>query len=325
MGPIYLALFLASIVCILNAHDHYRRSKRAIKNITHRPMTKIEPVEKGVFNTKHYRMFFKNEHGLISPYHDIPLFANLANKTFNMIVEVPRWTNEKMEISLDEVFNPIRHRIKNHTLEYIPDVHPHDGYFFNYGCFPGTWEDPEEIEGHTGLKGDGHLLDVMEIGEREAGRGEIMQVKALGVFAVEDDGRIDWKIIAVCVNDSNADKLNDIRDVEKVYPGFLEGVKIWFKEFKTANGKPNSKLAIEGRIFDKEFAHNVIERAWKQWMDMMLKESSEVATPNVALMNTCIPGHRAHVTYEMADKQLNRRTFPTGTPPPPRKIDPLDM
>jgi len=37
--------------------------------------------------------------GPISPMHDIPLYADEANKVYNMVVEVPRWTNAKMEVS----------------------------------------------------------------------------------------------------------------------------------------------------------------------------------------------------------------------------------
>lgn len=37
--------------------------------------------------------------GPISPLHDIPLYADEEKKTFNMLVEVPRWTNAKMEVS----------------------------------------------------------------------------------------------------------------------------------------------------------------------------------------------------------------------------------
>jgi hypothetical protein len=36
--------------------------------------------------------------GFVSPWHDIPLYANESAKIFNMIVEIPRWTNAKMEV-----------------------------------------------------------------------------------------------------------------------------------------------------------------------------------------------------------------------------------
>lgn len=35
----------------------------------------------------------------ISPFHDIPLFANAEKNIFNMVVEIPRWTNAKVEVS----------------------------------------------------------------------------------------------------------------------------------------------------------------------------------------------------------------------------------
>ena len=40
-----------------------------------------------------------NAAGPISPFHDIPLYADEEKKIFNMVVEVPRWTNAKMEVS----------------------------------------------------------------------------------------------------------------------------------------------------------------------------------------------------------------------------------
>jgi len=40
-----------------------------------------------------------NESGFISPFHDIPLYADESKTIYNMVVEVPRWTNAKMEVS----------------------------------------------------------------------------------------------------------------------------------------------------------------------------------------------------------------------------------
>lgn len=37
--------------------------------------------------------------GVVSPWHDVPLYADASKKIFNMIVEIPRWTNAKMEVS----------------------------------------------------------------------------------------------------------------------------------------------------------------------------------------------------------------------------------
>lgn len=41
-----------------------------------------------------------NQNGkAISPLHDIPLHANDSQNVYNMVVEVPRWTNAKMEVN----------------------------------------------------------------------------------------------------------------------------------------------------------------------------------------------------------------------------------
>lgn len=53
-----------------------------------------------------------------------------------MIVEVPRWTNAKMEISKEEPFNPIKQDIKRGKLRYVRNCFPHHGYIWNYGAFP---------------------------------------------------------------------------------------------------------------------------------------------------------------------------------------------
>jgi len=42
-----------------------------------------------------------------------------------------------------------------------------------------------------------------------------LQVKPLGVLAMIDDGELDWKIIAIDVNDPKASSVNDIEDVER--------------------------------------------------------------------------------------------------------------
>lgn len=50
---------------------------------------------------KHF-FFLENENGaIVSPFHDIPLLANGGDgKVFNMVVEIPRWSNAKMEVRL---------------------------------------------------------------------------------------------------------------------------------------------------------------------------------------------------------------------------------
>lgn len=77
-----------------------------------------------------------NDTGPISPMHDIPLYADEANKIVNMVVEIPRWTNAKMEINLKETLNPIKQDVKKGKLRYVANCFPHHGYIWNYGALP---------------------------------------------------------------------------------------------------------------------------------------------------------------------------------------------
>ncbi len=45
-------------------------------------------------------LFFEKNGETISPWHDIPLFADSEKETLNMVVEIPRATNPKMEVTL---------------------------------------------------------------------------------------------------------------------------------------------------------------------------------------------------------------------------------
>lgn len=51
-------------------------------------------------NTLDYRVFIEKDGVPVSPFHDIPLYANEQQTVLNMIVEIPRWTNAKQEVRI---------------------------------------------------------------------------------------------------------------------------------------------------------------------------------------------------------------------------------
>ena len=53
----------------------------------------------GAPNTLEHRIYIEKDGLPLSPFHDIPLYANEQQTVLNMIVEIPRWTNAKMEVS----------------------------------------------------------------------------------------------------------------------------------------------------------------------------------------------------------------------------------
>jgi inorganic pyrophosphatase len=72
----------------------------------------------------------------VSYFHDVPLVADAENNIFNMVVEIPRGTKAKLEISTGEPGNPIKQDVKNGKLRFVDDVYPYSGYIWNYGAFP---------------------------------------------------------------------------------------------------------------------------------------------------------------------------------------------
>ena len=52
----------------------------------------------GALNTLDFRAFIEKDGTPVSPFHDVPLYANEQQTVLNMIVEIPRWTNAKLEV-----------------------------------------------------------------------------------------------------------------------------------------------------------------------------------------------------------------------------------
>ncbi|XP_035950672.1 inorganic pyrophosphatase 2, mitochondrial isoform X3 [Halichoerus grypus] len=258
----------------------------------HRAMAFYRTEERGQPYSPDYRLFFKNVAGhYISPFHDIPLKVDSTEENgiptkrarndeyepsppfiartssssqtetllskhklsipcsaqplnlFNMVVEVPRWTNAKMEIATKEPLNPIKQDTKDGKLRYVANIFPHKGYIWNYGALP-------------------QVLSC----------GEVIHVKILGILALIDQGETDWKIIAINVNDPEASKFQDIDDVKKYKPGYLEATLNWFRFYKVPEGKPENQFAFNGEFKNKAFALEVIKSTHECWKTLLMKK-----------------------------------------------------
>ena len=53
----------------------------------------------GAPHTLEHRVYIEKDGVPVSPFHDIPLYANPEQTVLNMVVEIPRWTNAKLEVS----------------------------------------------------------------------------------------------------------------------------------------------------------------------------------------------------------------------------------
>ena len=136
----------------------------------------------------------------LSLWHDVPLVAEggqEGGQLFNFICEIPKCTRKKFEVATTEGATPIKQDEKKGVLREFKK----GDIFFNYGCFPRTWEDPRHVSPDTGYPGDNDPLDVCEIGLRQVQTGEIRPVKVLGVLAMIDDDETDWKVVAIDAED----------------------------------------------------------------------------------------------------------------------------
>ncbi|XP_072319647.1 inorganic pyrophosphatase 2, mitochondrial [Eucyclogobius newberryi] len=246
--------------------------------------------ERGRPNAPDYRIYFKTSEGkYISPFHDIPLVAEKeldndvpAKKTkksdsevlYNMVVEVPRWSNAKMEIATKESLNPIKQDVKKGKLRYVANIFPHKGYIWNYGALPQTWEDPKHTDKNTECCGDNDPIDVCDIGSQVCRPGQVIQVKVLGILAMIDEGETDWKVIAINAEDPDAQNLNNIEDVRKSRPGHLEATVEWFKKYKVPDGKPENKFGFGEQFKDKDFAVEIVKSTHEHWKALVQKRSA---------------------------------------------------
>ncbi|XP_071470595.1 inorganic pyrophosphatase 2, mitochondrial isoform X1 [Marmota flaviventris] len=279
-----------------------------------RAMALYRTEERGQLHSQDYRIFFKNVAGhYISPFHDIPLKVDSkkeengiptkkarndeSENLFNMVVEIPRWTNAKMEIATQEPLNPIKQDVKDGKPRFTANIFPYKGYIWNYGALPQTWEDPHQKDKSTNCCGDNDPIDVCEIGSKVLSPGEVIHVKILGILALIDEGETDWKLIAINANDPEASKFHDIDDVRKFKPGYLEATINWLTYYKVPEGKPENKFAFNGEFKNKAFALEIIKSTHECWKAMLMKKCDRGA---INCTNVQVCGSPFHCTPEKA-------------------------
>mmetsp|Transcript_13168 Transcript_13168/g.20061 ORF Transcript_13168/g.20061 Transcript_13168/m.20061 type:complete len:1009 (+) Transcript_13168:60-3086(+) len=214
----------------------------------------------GQYGSAEYQLFFQGSSGAkISPWHDIPLYADEAQGLFNFVVEIPMYTTAKMEVSKEHYHNPIMQDESKGKPRYYNYGTP----FFNYGLLPQTWEDPM-VKDAFGNGGDNDPLDVMEIGSSPIEMGSVVPIKVLGSLELIDEGETDHKIIAIRADDPDARYIHDMDSLESVKPGIIADLIDWLKMYKTADGKGVNSLAQEEPTTRTE-ALEIIRHTNERW------------------------------------------------------------
>ncbi|KAG0707447.1 inorganic pyrophosphatase [Suillus ampliporus] len=273
----------------------------------------------GAPNTLDHRVFIEQNGSVVSSFHDVPLFADQSNGILNMIVEVPRWTNAKMEISKEEPFNPIKQDIKKGRLRFVRNCFPSPWVHLELRCSPSDLGGPGRSHPETKAKGDNDPLDVCEIGEQVGYVGQVKQVKVLGIMALLDEGETDWKVIVVDVHDPLASKLNDIEDVERHLPGLIRATNEWFRIYKIPDGKGENAFAFSGEAKNKKYATEIIHECNEAWRRLISGESpARTPTYDLSIRNLTNPNSPGLVTRS----DPTYANLPADSRQPPAPIDP---
>jgi len=169
-----------------------------------------------------------------------------------------------MEIDTKLAHNPIVQDTKNGKLRDY-----HGKIFWNYGCIPQTWEDPNvALPEVGGLFGDNDPLDVVEIGSACLPMGSVAAIKPLGALCMIDDGEVDWKIVAINAADPLADELNSAEDIERVLPHTIAGIREWFRWYKTPDGKPLNGFGFDEALIPADHVMEVIDETHHHWKNL---------------------------------------------------------
>lgn len=240
-------------------------------------MSCYSTIKTGSKYSETYKVYITQNGEVVSSFHDIPFKTGTY---FNCVNEIPRFEHAKFEICKAEKFNPIKQDIKKGKVRFVKNVFPMVGYPFNYGAIPQTWEDPSHKDSQIDALGDNDPIDVIEIGCRRKEVGEVYQAKVLGAFGLLDEGEADWKILVIDSKDELADKLNSVDDINCHFPGLLNYLLIWLRDYKLPDDKPQNQFAFEGRFLNAQEATSIIEKTHLSWQKLMKEGYEKIEITN---------------------------------------------
>ena len=95
----------------------------------------------------------------VSPWHDVPFWADADKTLVHFVCEIPRLTRSKLEIHKSVAGN----KLVQDTKGPHPRFYKYSAAVVNYGAISQTWEDPAVANEHTGVGGDNDPIDVLQL------------------------------------------------------------------------------------------------------------------------------------------------------------------
>jgi inorganic pyrophosphatase len=158
---------------------------------------------------------------------------------YQILVEIPTGTRQKWEVN---------HKSGNLEWEFkngAPRKVKFLGYPGNYGFIPQT------------LSGDGDALDIIVLSE-SAKRGDVLEVKVIGMLKFIDKGESDNKVIAIS-NEGVFKKIDTLKEMLLKEPNVIPIIRGWFEGYKGSG-----KLVFMG-YENREKTISYIEKSHDNW------------------------------------------------------------
>ncbi|TFB01591.1 Inorganic pyrophosphatase [Trichoderma ghanense] len=245
--------------------------------------------EVGARNTVDWRIWLEQDGDPISFWHDIPLYPDeKQNNIVNMYVEIPRWTDAKIETKRDKPLNPIYHDDKDDEPRYVASIWPHKPYPFLYGSLPQTWENSNTKHNFIGYVGDNDPMDVVDISAIDPGYvGQVRTVKILGAIPMIDD---------------ETTGLETIDDLDKYRPGLKQIFYDWFTYYKVLRSG-NLNTIFLNKYQDSATARDIVAESHGFWKDLV---SGEEDPGKISIAQTSQPDvDESYVNSKDATKKFD--------------------
>ncbi len=156
---------------------------------------------------------------------------------FIAVIEITKGSKKKYE--LDKETGLIMLDRILHTATHYPA---------NYGFIPRTYGD------------DGDPLDVLVICSEAIEPMTLVRCKPIGVITMKDGGKMDEKIIAICVNDPS---YSGYEDIQQLPAHIFEEMRHFFTVYKNLEGKETVVDEVQG----SETARQVIRDCISHYID----------------------------------------------------------
>ena len=189
----------------------------------------------------------------ISAWHDLDYESSVTDDcTISGVIEIIKGTKPKMEIMKELPYNPV---MQDYSKDKATGARRHREYAveptFNYGFIPQTYCDQR-------LGGDGDAIDLLDLSVEKKPIMAFSDYLVLGICGLVDQGELDYKIVALELNEAKARKITCLQSYEKACPGHLEAIVTWFREYKVWEGKQPNKFLWNSEIKGPEKAMEII-------------------------------------------------------------------